>query len=175
MNRRQIGVWFSAAFLILLLSICVGYGGGVGVAHVRHQPKLWKVGSLNDAEKQQFAATLSALTILHSLRFTEEHGQDRLKSALQFEIDHLKEWELQPGMQPIKPVIDLHLARAFVGMSVVEQRGNDQIKANEYMESGKELLRSLGWQDCSEETLKERWQKGIYLGDVKPSENGAQR
>src|SRR5260370_33221839 len=104
MNIRPIGVWFSVALLIFLLSFCLAYGAGVGVARVRNQP-LWKMGSLNDVEKQQFDATLSALITLRRLRFASGHDKEKLKSNLQFEINRLKDLKAQPGMQPVRPLI----------------------------------------------------------------------
>src|SRR5260370_16449129 len=96
MNKRPIGVWFSVALLIFLLSICLGYEAGVGIARVRNQPQLWKMGSLNDVEKQQFDATLSALITLRGLRFASGHDKEKLKITLQFEIHRIKNLKAHP-------------------------------------------------------------------------------
>lgn len=174
MNKGPIGIWLSVALLIFLLSLWLGYEAGAGIAHIENPPQLWKMDSLNNVEKQQLEATLSALMTLHNIRFKPRQDKEKQKSALEFEIDRLKDLKAQPAMQSIKPLIDMHLAMAYIDMSVVQQRGDDQTKAHEYMESGTELLRSLGWRDCSEETLKAAAQTGIYAWALRAPGKGAE-
>jgi hypothetical protein len=168
MTKKLIGAWSSVALFIFLFSVWLGYEAGVGIAHKQNLPQLWRLGSLNNVGKQQLDATLPALTKVYALRFNGAHEEEKLNgSNLYFEIDQLKALEAQPNTKAISSVVELHLAIASIGVSALEQRANDTTKARASMESAKALLRSLGWQDCSEETLRAVKQKEIDRWNVK--------
>ena len=162
MVRRPIGVWFSLALLILILSSWLGYEAGVGIAHVRNRAKLRTMGSLSASERTHIQAVLSALDAMQELRFLTlfgtkfltSFGTEKVRSLLLFQIGKLEALRARPEIQDVRPAADLDLGVFYTQLAMVEERANNSSEAREHMELAQSLFRSLGWQDCSEGTLK---------------------
>jgi len=168
MVRRPIGVWFSAALLLLILSASVGYEAGVRIAHVRNRAKMETMGSLTAPERAHIQAVLSALEAMQQLRFLTSFGTEKVRSNLLFQIEKLETLRAQSEVQDLRPVADLDLGVFYAQLAMVQERANNTVKAREYMELARGLFRSLGWRDCSEGTLKAVAQRDFDKWASKP-------
>jgi hypothetical protein len=154
MLRRPIGVWFSLALLILILGGWLGYEAGIGIARVRNRAKLRTMGSLSAGERAHLESVLPRLSSMSMLRFAAIFGAEKVRSTLLFQIGKLESLRSQSDLQEVRAVADLDLGVFYAQLAMVEERANNASKAREYMELARGLFRSLGWQDCSEGTLK---------------------
>src|SRR5208282_2687895 len=76
------------------------------------------------------------------------------EAILRADIEHLRDLRGRPELAEIRPVIDLHLGTAYAIAATIEKHDASKGAAVQDMQSAQALCQSLGWQDCSEETLE---------------------
>jgi hypothetical protein len=91
---------------------------------------------------------------MQELRFLASFGTEKVRSNLLFQIGKLETLRAQPEIQDVRPAADLNLGVLYAQLAMVEERANNEGRARGYMELARGLFRSLGWQDCSDGTLK---------------------
>jgi hypothetical protein len=174
-NEKSIGVWFSLAILFFAFSLWLGYGAGSGMVQARNQPNLRSKSSPDGRGEAQIDTMSFALSKIYTLRFARSLGTQSPNDNLNYEISALRDMEVQPGTTALKSMIDLNIAIALLKMAKLEQQAGDPVKAHQNIESAKDLLRSLGWQDCSEETLNTVVRKEEARWNLKVSGEATQK
>jgi hypothetical protein len=70
------------------------------------------------------------------------------------EIAGLERLNRRKNTDEVSPILAFYLGLAHVDAAMVEEQNDEKDQAKEHMESAKSLFESLGWQDCSDETLR---------------------
>ena len=157
MKRGPIGVWFSVAIAVLVLSFWLGSMLGSSVAHYWYGHHQQEQGTLTGPEQIRVESELAELNAVQTLRLyasvASQEGQPGDKNLLN-EIEGLENLKRRSNTPEIKPVIDLELGLANVHAAMAEQQNNNEEVAKKYMQSAQVLFKSLGWQDYSEEALR---------------------
>ncbi len=157
MKRGPIGVWFSVAIAVLVLSLWLGSMLGSSVAHYRYGHHQQERGTLTGPEQIRVESELAELSAVQTLllyaSLAPQEGKPGDKNLLNA-IEGLENLKRRSNTPEIKPVVDLELGLATVHVAMAEQQNNNEEMAKKYMQSAQLLFKSLGWQDYSEETLK---------------------
>ena len=74
------------------------------------------------------------------------------EASLQRNVDGLAEIRGK-APQELWPVLDLRLARDYAAMAQVEGRANNSVAATNHRRHAADLLRSLGWNDVSDDAV----------------------
>jgi hypothetical protein len=153
MEKGRIGVWFSVALGILVLSFWPGRILGVRGARYWYKYQERRLGTLDASQRPHLESVLSELTTVEELQVVSEavskaKNQKRWPSY----IDGLNRLKQKSTTQEGRSVIDLELGIAYVMAATVEEQNNKEVAA-QYMESAQSVFQSLGWQDYSEDAL----------------------
>lgn len=156
MNKGPIGVWFSAALAILVLGVWLGFKLGPKVAYHQYLQQQQKQGTSRGPEFRNVESVFWELTAIQVLRLytAAQNEAGTGKNFLLAEIEGLKDVRRRSDVQEITPVVNLNLGLAYVDAAMAEERKNNKELAAKYMKSAQEIFLSLGWQDCSPETLR---------------------
>ena len=157
MKKGPIGVWFSVALAILVLGVWVGWKLGARIAVYSYRFRQQKIGALSATQRAHVESLLSELSAVQTLQLYAAiiHNHKELgKKFLPSEIAGLEALRHRSDAQEIRPVIDLDLGLAYVDAAMAEEQDNNKELATKHMRSAQTLFQSLGWQDCSEETLR---------------------
>ena len=116
------------------------------------------------------SATLSVLSGIEMLRLstglTSQSSPEDLRSAA-MKIQSLARQAEATGLQP---VVSLNLGIAYVEIALAEERDHAP-ESRMYMNLAQDLFRSLGWRDCSEDTLKTLAQDQYKIRRPKPKKD----
>ena len=156
MKDRRIGVWFSLALTILVLSAWLGSKLGARVAVYRYRSDQTRsLGTLSAAEHAHLESVLDELVAVGYLRLTflVSANDDKLKKTLPEQVGKIEIFKRKAYTTEAKPVIDMDLAFADLVSAISEEQGNKEWAAN-HMKSAQSLFQSLGWRDYSELTLR---------------------
>jgi len=159
MKRGPIGVWFSVALTILVLSVWAGAVLGAAVARYWYGHHQQEQGTLSGPELTRVESELDELSEIQTLRlyiiFALEKKEPGDKNLLN-EINRLRDLKRRSKAPGLEPLVDLDLGLSYVQAAMAEEQDNNdnEGKAKKYMQSAQALFDSLGWQDHSEETLK---------------------
>jgi hypothetical protein len=155
MKRRPIGVWFSVALAILILSLWAGSILGSAVAHYWYGHHQLEQGKLSRPELIRVESELDELSAIQTLRlFANIAPEETRDKYLLNEIEQLGNIKRRSNASEIESLIDLDLGLAYVQAAMAEERNHNKEQAKKYMQSAQVLCKSLGWQDNSDETLK---------------------
>jgi|HubBroStandDraft_1064217.scaffolds.fasta_scaffold17629_2 hypothetical protein len=159
MLRKPIGVWFSIALVILILGVGLGWkvGQKLAVSWYRSHPQ--RSGTLSPTEQARVHSIISALSAVqisgvYAGLANDTNDPKVRETILRADIEHLRGLSARPELAEIKPVIELHLGIAHAIAATIEEQHAGENAAVQDMQSAQALFQSLGWQDCSEETLK---------------------
>jgi hypothetical protein len=135
-------------YLAILIGVGCGYVGYFTATGIVYQYKrsTW-FSSLDKQNAEQlraigqtaFAISVSNLTIQNTL------------SSIQRNVSNLVRIRGK-APQELWPILDLRLAKDYAMMARLEQAGNPQLAA-EHQQSAEALLRSLGWNDVSDNAV----------------------
>jgi hypothetical protein len=157
MKVERIGIWFSLAVAILVTSAWLGSKLGARVALYRyHSTQRRSVGTLNAPEYTHLESVLDELDAIARLRLTFliSLNDDKSKMPLPEQLEKITAFRGKVNTAEARPVMDMTLALANVVAAIAEERRNNKDRAETDLRSAQALYRSLGWQDCSEETLR---------------------
>lgn len=157
MKRGPIGVWFSVALTIFVLSVWMGSKLGTEFAVYQYRRQQQEQGTLSAAERARVNLVLSELESIQTLRtyaLATRDDKKLNKTCLLDEISELENLEHKADAQQMRPAVNLDLGLAYVDASMAEQQDNNRELAAGYMKSAQSLFQSLGWHDYSEETLR---------------------
>jgi hypothetical protein len=157
MKKGPIGVWFSAALVILILGAWVGYVVGSKSAQYWDIHQRRKAASLRGADWKHAERTFLGLSAIQGAQVFAVFGQFDKNFAKKYtlvEIGGLENLRRQPDAQEIRPVTDLYLGLAYVDAAILEEQENDSEASTKHMNSAQALFQSLGWRDHSEAALK---------------------
>jgi hypothetical protein len=166
------------ALVILGLGGWTGWKLGAWTGHTWSQHKEQKWGELHGPERAHLERVLAELDALGVLRVyvVVVHGQEKLvKKYVLSEISGLEKRIEQPDMpDEVRPAVTFELGLAYIDAAMAEERDNNKQAAAKYMRSAQTLMKSLGWQDCSEETLRivARRELGEWSPQPLTKENG---
>jgi hypothetical protein len=150
MKKGPIGVWFSVALGILVLGYWIGWELGAGIA-------VYSCRFRQQKKRAQVESVLWELDALQKLQLYAVFASTFKKARKQNptdEIAGLESLRRRSGAQEMRPVIDLEIALAHVDATIAEDQDNNKEAATNHMQYAQTLFQSLGWQDCSEETLR---------------------
>jgi len=154
--ERPIGVWISAALVIFVMGGWIGTILGASTADqwYRHYP--FERGTLSLAESIHLEKAVSELETLQMVRFlartaTRDKSVDGKYLHEIAGIEHLRQHLEQPELRPI---LDFNSGLAHVDAAIANENAGKPELAASQMKSAEAIFQSLGWQDCSEETLK---------------------
>jgi hypothetical protein len=156
MKIGRIGVWFSLALTILVLSAWLGSKLGEKVAVYRYRSaQSQSLGNLSDPERKHLESVLDDLDAIEFLRttFLFSLNEDKPKMPLPEQLRNIDAFRRKVKTAEAKPIMDMNLALANVVAAIVEERQSNKDRAAVDMASAQALYRSLGWRDCSEATL----------------------
>ncbi len=133
---------------ILIFAGCAycGYRAAVRIVYQRQQSGWFSSLDRRDADRlRQFgesalAYNLSVLLIQNT------------PSSLQKNVNNLGRIR-QNAPEELWPVVDLRLAEDYAMMARLEQQADSAVASADHKERAEDLLRSLGWQDVSDEQL----------------------
>jgi hypothetical protein len=151
-EKGRIGVWFSLALGILVVSFWLGRILGARAASYWYQHQERKLGTLEASQRPHLESALSELITAEELRVVSEVGTNNQKRWPNY-IEGLQRLKQQSRTHEGSNVIDLELGIAYVMAATVEEQDNNKEAATRYMESARSVLRSLGWQDYSDDAL----------------------
>jgi len=157
MKKGPIGVWFSVALAIFLLSLWTGSHLGSAAARYWYRHKRQAQIKTDGPERAHLESVLSDLNTVPPLElFAPLYANDKElgKKYLLNDVGVLESIEQKSNRQEIKPVIDFNLGRACVYAAMIEEQTGDKEQADRHMRSAQPLFQSLGWSDYSEATLK---------------------
>jgi len=164
MKRGPIGVWFSIAIVIFLLSLWLGSMFGSAIARYRYGHYPLNPSTFSASERARLQSELTDLATAQALcaltLITSGEKKPTVKYLLD-EIAGLEDLKRRTTAQEIKPQIDLALGLAYVDAATVEEQNNATDLAKRNMQSAQVLFESLGWKDYSEGTLKAMAERGI--------------
>jgi hypothetical protein len=154
--NRPIGLWVSAALAIVVVSGWIGAMLGAPIARYWYRNHPFEQGTLSRSENAHIMTVLSELEALQLVRFyarfhTNGTNADERYSHEIAGIAYLRQHTKAPE---IDSVLALDLAFAEVDAAVEHEHDGHTILAAAEMSSAVQIFQSLGWKDCSEETLK---------------------
>ena len=152
----SLGVWFSVALAICVLSAWSGWKLGAKIAAYRFRSnQAQAVGTLSGQEHAHLESVLNELDAIAFLRleFIILINDDKLRN-LPATIDKIEDIRLSVHTSEAKPVMDMNLAFADVAAAIADEHAGNKERAASYMKSAQSLYQSLGWQDYSEATLR---------------------
>ena len=157
MKRGSVGLWFSFALAIFLLSLWIGSMLGSSAAKYWYGNRQPGEGRLLGPERNRVESELADLSAVQTLQLfariapNEVEPQDKLLSD---EIKGLEQIKRRSNVQEVRSLVDFDLGLAYVDAAM--QNGQDDHKelAKTYMQSAQVLFESLGWRDYSEGMLK---------------------
>jgi len=151
-KQRRIGVWFSLALGILVLSFWPGRIAGARIAIYWYQYQERELGTLDASQRPHLESALSELETAEQLRvFSEVGGKDQEKwLATIAALNRLKQTSTT---QEAQGVIDMDLGIAYLTAATAEGQNNNKEGAAKYMESARSVFQSLGWQGYSDDAL----------------------
>jgi hypothetical protein len=156
-KKGPLGMWFSVALAIFLLSLWVGsHLGSIAAPYWYYHKRRVQI-TLYGPERTHLESLLSELTQVQALQLfsaVNANDQELAKRYLLNDIGVLKNLEGKSGQEEIKPAIDFNLGRAYVYAALAEEQANNNEQATRYMKSAQTLFQSLGWSEYSEEMLK---------------------
>jgi hypothetical protein len=168
---ERIGVWFSLALAILLLSAWLGSKLGARVAVYRYRSAQSRsIGTLSGPEHAHLESVLDELETIGFFRinFLISPNDDKLKKTLPEQLGNIDAYRRKVKTAEAKPVIDMNLALADVVAAIAEEQGNNKDRTANYMRSAQSLYQSLGWRDYSEGTLKALAQRELDKWKLAP-------
>ena len=159
MKKGPIGVWFSLALALLILGVGLGWKVGQRLAATWYRSHQQRSGPLPAAEQARIHSIISALGAAQTSGLYAGLANDTKdpkirERILRADIEDLRRLSARPELAEIRPVIDLHLGIAYAIAATIEKQDASKDAAARDMQSAQALFQSLGWQDCSEETLK---------------------
>jgi hypothetical protein len=157
MKKGPIGVWFSVALAIFLLSLWVGshLGSAIAPYWYRHQQQAQITSDGPDrAHLEGVLAELNTVQTLQVFSAVNANDPELGKKVLLNDIGVLKDLERKSDPEEIKPAIDFNLGRAYVYAALTEEQAGNNEQATRYMKSAQALFQSLGWSEYTEQTLK---------------------
>lgn len=133
------------------LLICVGcgylgYSGAVRIVY-QYQQSTW----FSSLEKQDAEQLREIGQTTLGLAFSSLSTQNT-PSSIQNNLSSLAKIR-NNAPQELWPILDLRLAKDYAMMARLEQQGDNPRAATEHQESARDLLRSLGWQDVSDNAV----------------------
>lgn len=157
MSRRPIGVWFSVALVILLVSLWLGSMLGSKIAGYWYGHYRLAQGTLSRSELSRVESELTDLDAAQTLRvltlLTYSKKEFGDKYLLQ-EIAGLEEIKRRSSVSEVKSAIDLDLGLAHIDAATTEEQNNNTDLAKKNINAAQVVFESLGWKDYSEEALK---------------------
>jgi hypothetical protein len=168
--KRPIGVWFGAALGILVLSVWVGLAAGARAARYWYGRHSLEEGHLSKSEQARMETILSDLQAAEFVRLYANISPDdkNLEAKYLGEIADLERLNRRKNIEEIRPILVFDLGLAHINAAMVEEQNDEKDLAKQHMESAKNLFESLGWQDCSDETLaavakrdRHKWNPGL--------------
>jgi hypothetical protein len=136
-------------YVALVICIGCGYLGYFGAARIAYQYKQsTSFSSLGkqDAEQLRETAQMTSAFALSSLLIQNN------PSSIQNHVTSLAKIRSKAPPE-LWPILDLRLAKDYAMMARLEQQIGDSRAATEHRQSSEVLLRSLGWQDVSENAV----------------------
>ncbi len=169
--KRPIGVWFSIALLLLLLSGWFGYIAGTAAARTRSRAQeQHTVSRLDPATRTRLNSTLSTLSAIEMFRLSTALPSHSSAEDLRRAAIKINSLDRRADVTELQPVVSLNLGIAYVEIAIAEERDNPAESRN-YMNLAQDLFRSLGWHDCSEDTLKAVAQDQYKIRPPKPKKD----
>jgi hypothetical protein len=156
-EKGRIGVWFSVALGILVLSFWPGRILGIRAARYWYQHQERRLGTLDASQRPHLESVLAELTTVEELRVVSDalsavDAKSQKKRWPRY-IHGLNSLKQKSITQEGRSVIDLELGIAYVMAATVEEQDNNKEVAAQYMESARSVLQSLGWQGYSDDAL----------------------
>ncbi len=170
MKDRRIGVWFSLTLAILVLSALLGSKVGARVAVYRYRSAQNRsLGTLSAPEHAHLESVLNELQTIgfFQVAFLISPNDEKFKKTLPEQLGQIDAYRKKVNTAEAKPVIDMNLALADMVAAIAEEQSNKDRAAN-YMRSAQSLYQSLGWRDCSEDTLKANAQRELDKWKLDP-------
>jgi hypothetical protein len=154
-EKGRIGVWFSVALGILVLSFWPGRILGVRAARYWYQHQERRLGTLDGSQRPHSESVLAELTTVEELRVVSDAisvvgAKNQRWPRYIHGLNSLKQKSVT---QEGRSVIDLELGIAYVMAATVEEQDNNKDVAAQYMDSARSVFQSLGWQGYSDEAL----------------------
>lgn len=142
---------FYVGTMVLVAAGAVGYRLSVRIAY--HNRESIAFSSLGPHDAEQLRSTVETLAAVGTADVLARLPQASLKQN----IDSLQMVRRQAPPE-LWPVVDLQLAESYAAMTNFEQP-SESMAANRQKIS--DLLRSLGWQDVSQETLNQMAERAL--------------
>ena len=164
------------ALAIFGLCAWAGFSVGSKYAGYRHRQKQIDVEKSSSPERAPLESDLSQFKSMEFLKVlvrTTQTNSRAQKEYLHFEITMLEKQARQPGMERIKNAIELNLGLAYVEEAIAEEQDGNKEHARLDMSSAQAIFSSLGWKDCSEETLRAVARSDLNLSVEKVAEGNA--
>jgi hypothetical protein len=171
--KRLIGVWFSALLVILVLSVWTGLEVGVIAARYWYRQHPLETGALSKTEQVRMQKLFFELQAAEFLRLyanvsLDDKDDKKVEAKYLGEISNLERLHRRSKFEEIRPILVFDLGLAHIDAAMVEGQNDERDLATQHMESAKNLFESLGWQDCSDETLaavakrdQHKWNPGL--------------
>ena len=163
---------FILAILILGFGCWIGWKLGIraGVRWSERREAL--SGGLHGPEREHLdrvLAGLAGLSVVDAIGNPSLSATNNEKKILLGEIGGLNE-QLREKETPeeIRPVISFELGLAYIRAAMAEERENSNEVAAEYIRSAQQQMKSLGWRDCSEGTLREIGEREEQRRNLQP-------
>ena len=145
------------ALALLVLSAWLGskLGARIAVYKFRSDQKknLGPFTASEHAHLESLLAELQAAQIFR-VQFFVSANDDELKKTLPEQVAKFESFEKKTTTAEAKPVLEMDLAFAEVATAITEEQANNKDQSEKYMKSAQLLLQSLGWTDCSGQTLR---------------------
>lgn len=157
MKSGRIGVWFSLALAILVLSALLGGKVGERVAVYRYRSAQNRsLGNLSAPEHAHLESVLDELQAIGMFRLgiLVSPNNEKLRPTFPDQLARFESFGKKVTTAEAKPVRDLNLALSDVVAAIVEEQSNNKERAANYMRSAQSLYQSLGWRDYSDNTLR---------------------
>jgi len=136
---------FCGGLVIFAACAFLGHRGAEIVTYRWQKPMSFE--SLKKQNDGQLRGDLLTLQALEFSKFSEDKP-----ASLQKNADYLQ--TVRSNKRPeLRPVLDLQIATDYVGMARLEQDAGNVTMADLHRQMAESILRSLGWQDVSGETL----------------------
>jgi hypothetical protein len=156
MKRGPIGVWFSAALVLLGLSAWGGSVSGKKFAGYWYRHRMLALQQTYSPERVRMETEMSELRdigISHTFLMASYSDKKIWNEYLQNRIDVFEKAMHQPIAEEVRPVPALELGLAYVDAAMVEEKDNEPDGAAKNMKSAQAIFQSLGWKDYSEAAL----------------------
>jgi hypothetical protein len=171
-KSSPIGVWFSVALVILIASFWAGtqLGKRAAVYWVRHKREQQE--EAYGPDRVHLDRELDELSAVDFLRIfvVDDYGVKTFgEKPILGAVNDLQRVAQHPNPPDLKPLLDLELGLADLRAASVEEQNNKKDLAESYMKSAQSIFQSLGWQDTSEESLKNVMRIEFDRFDVPPA------